>query len=69
MFAIRYCCDLGSHEYDYKIFDTVGAALKWWKNHIGSGGTKFYDMLYVIPSGQKNPVQWCKDNIKVVADR
>ena len=56
MFALRYCCDLGNHIWDYKIFDTVGAALKWWKNHIGSGGTKFYDMLYVVPPGLKNPV-------------
>lgn len=69
MFAIRYCCDLGNHEYDYKIFDTVGAALQWWKNHIGSGGTKFYDMLYVVPPKVEDPVKWCKDNIKTVADR
>jgi hypothetical protein len=68
MFALRYCCDLGNHIWDYKIFDTVGAALKWWQYHIGSGGTRFYDMLYVIPPGQKNPVQWCIDNIKIVAD-
>lgn len=69
MFAIRYCCDLGSREYDYKIFETVGKAFQWWLGHIGSGGAKFYDMLFVVPPGQKNPVQWCKDNIKVVADR
>ena len=68
MFAIRYCCDLVGHNYDYKIFETVSAAHQWWLDHIGPGGTKFYDMLYAIPPKQKNPVQWCKDNIKVFAN-
>ena len=68
MFALRYCCDLVGREYDYKIFETVGSALSWWKDHVGPVGKKFYKMLYVIPPGQKNPVQWCIDNIKVVAD-
>ena len=61
MFAIKYCSDLGSHVYSFKIFETVKAARQWWINHIGSGGTPFIDMLFVIPPGV-DAVQWCNDN-------
>lgn len=64
MFAIKYCCDIASHQYDFKIFETVGAARKWWCGHIGSGGTPFIDMLYVLPPGLKYPLTWCYANIK-----
>ena len=67
MFAIKYCCDLSGREYDYKIFETVGKAFQWWLDHIGPGGTKFYDMLYVLPPKVDDPIKWCKDNIKEVA--
>ena len=64
MFAIKFCCDLVHHQWDYKIFDTVGEALQWWRNHIGSGGTPFVDMLFVLPPGLANPLAWCYANIK-----
>ena len=68
MFAIKYCCDLSGRNYDYKIFETVGKAFQWWLDHIGPGGTKFYDMLYVLPPKVEDPVKWCKDNIKDVVN-
>lgn len=67
MFAIKYCVALGSNQYDFKIFETVAQAHQWWLDHIGPGGLKFYEMLFVIPPGLKNPLQWCRDNIKEVA--
>lgn len=67
MFAIKYCYDVSGHRYDFKIFETVAAAHQWWLSHIGPGGLKFYEMLFVIPPGLKNPLQWCYDNIKDVA--
>ena len=68
MFAIRYCCDLSGQNYDYKIFETVGAACQWWLNHVGPVNTRFYNMLYVVPPGIEDPIKWCKDNIKVFAN-
>ena len=64
MFAIKYCSDLGLHVYSFKIFDSVKEARKWWINHIGSGGTPFIDMLFVIPPGVKKPLDWCYKNIE-----
>lgn len=66
MFAIRFCCDVARHQYDFKIFESVGAAMQWWRSHIGTGGTPFEQMLFVIPPGLDNPLKWCYDNIKVV---
>lgn len=69
MFAIKYCVALGSNQYDFKIFETVGAALKWWTEHArqSQGNTDFYERLFVVPPGLDDPVKWCKDNIKEVA--
>ena len=67
MFAIKYCVALGSNQYDFMVFETVAAAHQWWLDHIGPGGLKFYEMLFAIPPGLKNPLQWCRDNIKDVA--
>lgn len=67
MFAIKYCYDVSGHRYDFKIFETVASAHQWWLNHIGPGGLRFYEMLFVIPPGLKDPIKWCRDNIKEVA--
>ena len=64
MFAIKYCCDIANHQYDFIIFETVGKAFQWWRQHIGSGGTPFEEMLFCVPPGLKNPLKWCYDNIK-----
>ena len=64
MFAIRYCSDIASHTYDFKVFETVEAARQWYRYYIGPGALPFIDMLYVLPPGLKDPIQWCKDNIK-----
>jgi len=67
MFAIKYCCDLAGRNYDFKVFETVSEAHKWWLDHFKKDRKKFYDVLFVVPPGLENPVQWCKDNIKEVA--
>ena len=68
MFAVKYYYDVGQR-CDYKLFETVGDALKWWTgNKRLKEQASFYDRLYVLPPGLKDPVQWCIDNIKVVAD-
>lgn len=64
MFAIRFCYDVAGHRYDYKIFETVGQARKWYLEHVENSNSIFYDMLFVLPAGLKNPLQWCYDNIK-----
>ena len=61
MFAIRY--KWGVCAYDFKVFETVKAAKTWWENYIGSGGRSFIDMLFVVPPGVKNPLDWCYKNI------
>lgn len=68
MFAIKYYFDFG-HAFDFKIFETVGAALKWWTEHArqNQGNADFYERLFVVPPGLDDPVKWCKDNIKEVA--
>lgn len=69
MFAIKYCYDVSGHRYDFKIFETVGSALKWWTDHAkkGQGNESFYERLFVVPPGLADPVKWCRDNIKDVA--
>lgn len=68
MFAIKYYYDVG-RSFDFKIFETVGAALKWWAEHIehSQGNDNFYERLFVVPPGLADPIKWCRDNIKEVA--
>ena len=61
MFAIRY--KWGVCAYDFKVFETVKAAKTWWTNHRNTDSKPFQDVLFVIPPGVKNPLDWCHKNI------
>ena len=61
MFAIKY--KWGHCAYDFKVFETVGDAMLWWSKHKGADSKPIEDVLFVIPPGTKNPLDWCYKNI------